>query len=86
MVVTHHQYGISALVSQTSFRGETSSGVAKCRLFSQFTERGACSSWKRLVIVVQLVKPHLIILEFSERRVGETQFKSSDSYKSCTTA
>ena len=30
-----HQYGISALVSQTSFRGNTDSGVAKCRLFSQ---------------------------------------------------
>ena len=28
-VVTRHQYGISALVSQTSFRGETSGGVAK---------------------------------------------------------
>ena len=33
-VFTRHQYGISALVSQTSFRGETSGGVAKCRLFS----------------------------------------------------
>ena len=30
-----HQYGIFALVSQTSFRGETSGGVARCRLFSQ---------------------------------------------------
>ena len=29
------QYGISALVSQTSFRVETSGGVAKCRLFPQ---------------------------------------------------
>ena len=34
-VVTHHQYGISALVSQTSSRGQTSGGIAKCRLFSQ---------------------------------------------------
>jgi len=34
-VVTRHQYGISALVSQTSFRGKTSGGVAKCLLFSQ---------------------------------------------------
>ena len=34
-VLTRHQYGISAFVSQTSFRGETSGGVAKCRLFSQ---------------------------------------------------
>ena len=36
-VVTRHQYGISALVSQTSFRRETVVGVAKCRLFSQAT-------------------------------------------------
>ena len=34
-VGTRHQYGISALVFQTSFRGETSGGVAKCpRFFS----------------------------------------------------
>ena len=32
-IVTCHQYGISALDSQTSFRGDTSGGVAKCRLF-----------------------------------------------------
>ena len=36
-VVTRHQYGISALVSQTSFGGETSGSIAKCRLFSQAT-------------------------------------------------
>ena len=36
-VATHHQtkYGISVLVSQTSFRGETSGGIARNRLFSQ---------------------------------------------------
>ena len=34
-VVTRDQYGISALVPQTSFRGKTSGGVTKCRLFSQ---------------------------------------------------
>ena len=32
-VVTRHQNRISALVSQTSFRGESSGDVAKCRLF-----------------------------------------------------
>ena len=36
-VETCHQYGLSALVSQTSFGGETIGGVAKCRLFSQAT-------------------------------------------------
>ena len=37
-VVTRHQYGISARISsRASFRGETS-GVAKCRLFSQANE------------------------------------------------
>ena len=30
-----HQYGISALVSQTSFGEKASGSVAKCRLFSQ---------------------------------------------------
>ena len=34
-VVTRHQYGISVLVFQTSFGGETNGSVAKCRLFSQ---------------------------------------------------
>ena len=34
-LVTRHQYGISALVSHTSIRGETVGGVAKSRLFSQ---------------------------------------------------
>ena len=34
-VVTRHRYGISAHVSQTLFRGETSVGVVECRLFSQ---------------------------------------------------
>ena len=34
-VVTRHQCGISALISQTSFGGETRGSVAKCRLFSQ---------------------------------------------------
>ena len=33
--MTRHQNGISAFVSQTSFRGEAGSGVAKCRLFSR---------------------------------------------------
>ena len=36
-VVMRHQYGISGLVSQTSFGGETSGGVPKCPLFSQAT-------------------------------------------------
>ena len=36
-VMTRHQYGISALVSQTSFGGETSGSVAKCGLSSQAT-------------------------------------------------
>ena len=34
-VVTSHQYGISAPVSQTSFGRETNGSIAKCQLFSQ---------------------------------------------------
>ena len=37
LVVTHHQYGISVLISQTSFRKETSADVAKGWLLSQAT-------------------------------------------------
>ena len=36
-VVMRHQYGISALVSQTSFGGETRGSIAKFQLFSQAT-------------------------------------------------
>ena len=42
-VVTRHQYGISALVFRTSFGGETSASVAKCRPFSQATYTGNLS-------------------------------------------
>ena len=44
-VVTRHQYGISALVSQTLFGGETSGSVAKCWLFSQAKFLTADQSW-----------------------------------------
>jgi len=40
-VVTDHQYGISALASHMSFGEETSSRVAKRRLFFQATPYGA---------------------------------------------
>ena len=33
-VVTRHQYGISAIVPETSFRGKVGDCVTKCRLFS----------------------------------------------------
>ena len=39
--MTHHQYGISGLISQKSFPGETSSGVTECRLFCQ----PKCDQW-----------------------------------------
>ena len=48
-VVTRHQYGIcTSLVPQTSFRGENSGGVAKCRLVSMSTSRGL--RWQNPVI------------------------------------
>ena len=54
-VVTCHQYGISALVSQTSFGGETrGSSVAKCWLFSQakaFPESTELLAFSHTVIV-----------------------------------
>ena len=41
-VVTRHQYGISVLVSQTSFGRETSGSIANCRLFSQARGHRKC--------------------------------------------
>ena len=35
LIQPRHQYGISVLVFQTSFGGETTGSVDKCRLFSQ---------------------------------------------------
>ena len=46
-VVTRHQYGLSELVSQTLFGGETSGSVAKCRLFSQTRRREAITVFFR---------------------------------------
>lgn len=34
LVLTPHQYGISAVVSQNSFPGETSSAIVECRPIS----------------------------------------------------
>ena len=56
-VVTRHQYGISALVSQKSFGLETSGGVAKCRLFSQADKNSSkqllwTKNWVKLPIYV----------------------------------
>ena len=46
-VVTRHQYGISALVSHTSFGGETSGSIAKRRLFSQVSKWSEwVSNWR----------------------------------------
>ena len=45
MVVTRHQYWISALVSQTSFCRETSVGVVKCLLFSQAKDHLSVKPW-----------------------------------------
>ena len=52
-VVTHQQYGISALISQMSFGGETSGTIAKCWLFSQ----------------VNLINPHFYHLNKLRRKV-----------------
>ena len=47
-VVTRHQYGICALISQTSFGGETSGNVAKCRLFSLAKQYRVCPTFVEL--------------------------------------
>ena len=64
-VVTRHQYGISALISQTSFRGEISGGVANVDCFLGLSNAGKISSNR---INVTLVRPGLI--SFSVLRVN----------------
>ena len=49
--MTRHQYGISALVSHTLIREETSGVVAKCRLFSQADEQAQPFAIVSLVFV-----------------------------------
>ena len=38
---TRHQYGIWALVPQTSFRGETAGSVMKCRCFLRLNQNAS---------------------------------------------
>ena len=74
-VVTRHQYGISALVSQTSFGGETSGSVAKCRLFSQAALFVICmknefrSKWGKTLLLLSTISsavtsPELHLVQF----------------------
>ena len=46
-VVRRHQYGISALVSQMSFGGETSGSITKCRLCSQANQEHNTNKGKK---------------------------------------
>ena len=51
-------YGISVLVSQITFRGETVGGISKYRLFSQAKDHIANHTWKELVFFqLQLMYP-----------------------------
>ena len=61
-VVTRHQYGISAFVSQTSFRWETSGGVVKCRLFSKATYTSNWAQGEKF-LCIQKNRTILITLE-----------------------
>ena len=72
--VTSHQYGITALFSQTSFGGETSGSVAKCRLFSRpnNTQTMNTTDWQPL-------KP-LKNSELVEWNVAGTGFRSKSSW------
>jgi len=54
-VVTRHQYGISALVPETSFCRETSGRVMKCQLLSQDMAEVHKQKWKWPTILFVLV-------------------------------
>ena len=64
---TGHQYGIYSLVYQTSFRWETSSGFAKCRLF--FSGYSNCLKWETVwwsLVMLKLLANCLSILLLQE--------------------
>ena len=51
--VTRHQYGISALASQTSFCEKTCGGVAKCPLFSQARHLNRPRNHKQIILTAR---------------------------------
>ena len=53
-VVKGHQYGIFVLISQTSFRRETSCGLVKCRLFSQAVIRKGGNDYMNVFLTVSV--------------------------------
>ena len=53
--VTRHQYGISTLVSMTSFRGKTRGVVAKCQLFSEAINCMACPISFQNYVLISLI-------------------------------
>ena len=68
--VTSHQYGISALVSRTSFRGETSGRVMKCRLFSKAKTRLVPSPFRHFSVPLFCFAPaKQITLEYGLQNV-----------------
>ena len=87
-VVTQHQYGISALIFQMSFGGETSDSVVKCQLFSQASHldsilliifEGLCHSTcvsGDLVTFHKLLSP---FLSFWQNRSHDKVFWGADS-------
>ena len=60
--MTRHQYGISSLVYQTSFRWETSGGVVKYRLFSKATYTSNWAQGEKF-LCIQKNRTILITLE-----------------------
>ena len=50
--------GVSALISQTSFGGETSGSIGKCRLFSQANSDIACNRLSPIKYMTLVVTFH----------------------------
>ena len=77
LVVIRHQYGISPLVPQTSFRGETSDGLAKYRQFFQAVKYHKCSfnnfhcyhNWKLRSLFYRTRSRDLKIIKWLPRRI-----------------
>ena len=76
-LVMHHQYGISALASQTSFHRESSDDIAKCWLFSQANSKAIPAislvyKFIQVFFVWKLLCPNFQTLERNSQRIWST--------------
>ena len=81
--VTRHQYGISAVISQASFLGETSGGIgSKCQQFSQVIHKLDCFQIRSLGWYILQASFWLICFLFTIRKLKNPPIMPINSARS----